>query len=139
MSSCFTVNSDLWRCFGEDTDFEPEGESDLSFRGAVSEFCFTSDSNFSSVSFPDFSSPAIAGGFDACSWSRLVEGGVLVWGDCEGDLEEAPCLVFGLLGSENGGLRLGDVFLEVGSSCGRCTEVLLGDELATTTSFEDST
>lgn len=68
MSSCFTVNPDLWRFFGKDTDFEPEEESDISFLGVVSEFCFSSDTNFSSTSFPGFSSPATTGGFDAFSW-----------------------------------------------------------------------
>lgn len=56
-------------------------------------------------------------------------------GDCDGDLEEVPCL---LLGNENGGLRFGDVFFEVMSSCGRCLEVFAGVGLATDASVDDS-
>lgn len=124
---------------GEDTDFEREDESDLSFRWTASGVCFAPDAIFSSTSLRVFSPTSIAEYFGACSWSRLIEGGVLVCGDCEGDLEEVPCVIFGLLGKDNGGERLGDMFFEVGSSCGRCTEVFVGDELAATAAFEDST
>lgn len=61
----------------------------------------------------------MTGGFDVCSRSLLTDRGFLDFGDCEGDLEEVLLLLFGLFGSDNGGVRLGDVFFEFVNSCGR--------------------